>query len=64
MEGVRDAVAGAGEFMTIAAFDPRSSICLGNRDGFMSRYTTSFKKYLADKKRSFSKGLSKTTRRD
>ena len=37
---------------------------LGDREGFVSRYTSLFKEYLAGKKKSYSKSFSETVRRD
>ena len=64
MKGVRDAIAGARGLMSDATFDPWSRICFGDREGFVSRYTSLFKESLTGKKKSYSKRVSETVRRD
>ena len=51
MKGVRDAISGARGFMADATLHLWSSICLGDRDGFVSCCTFLFKEDLANKKK-------------
>ena len=50
MECIRDAIVNSYSFMSCAEFDPWSRICSGGQNGFVSRYTSLFEKYVAQKR--------------
>ena len=49
MECVRDAIVNSHAFMSQAEFDPWERICSGGQGGFVSRYTSLFDAYVAQK---------------
>ena len=50
MECIRDAIVNSYFFMSCSEFDPWGRICSGGQSGFVSRFTSLFKAYVAQKK--------------
>ena len=50
MKCIGDATVNSYSFMSCAEFDPWSRICSGGQNGFVSRYTSLFGKYVAQKR--------------
>ena len=50
MECIRDAIVNSYSFMSCSEFDPWGRICSGGQSGFVSRYTSLFEAYVAQKK--------------